>query len=237
MCFVGFSLGDELGFNESLSNVENNRRRSAQASRLQAQLIQAQQKMKAVSWPKPLSLTDQGHVSQYLIGESNSGAFTRCATLFRWSRSRAHEEASVSDRSSLQADTPGSRASRRQIEHPDAGADGHRRSPLQPSTEPAPPRRGRAPLGAQQAQSDGGHGPREEGASQRQVEQHEFRPEDFALPQQRVATGEHQLGPDGLGRQQHQRRRAPDGDAAKATDAGEAQAHLDHAETHQQVLQ
>jgi hypothetical protein len=45
----GFSLGDELGFNESLSNVENNRRRSAQASRLQAQLIQAQQKMKAVS--------------------------------------------------------------------------------------------------------------------------------------------------------------------------------------------
>ncbi|XP_068916037.1 uncharacterized protein [Tenebrio molitor] len=45
----GFSLGDELGFNESLSNVENNRRRSAQASRLQAQLIQAQQKMKAVN--------------------------------------------------------------------------------------------------------------------------------------------------------------------------------------------
>ncbi|XP_063929060.1 uncharacterized protein Mtg isoform X2 [Zophobas morio] len=43
----GFSLGDELGFKESLSNVENNRRRSAQASRLQAQLIQAQQKMKA----------------------------------------------------------------------------------------------------------------------------------------------------------------------------------------------
>ncbi|KYB29665.1 uncharacterized protein mtg isoform X1 [Tribolium castaneum] len=44
---LGFSVGDELGFKESLSNVENNRRRSAQASRLQAELIQAQQKMKA----------------------------------------------------------------------------------------------------------------------------------------------------------------------------------------------
>ncbi|RZC42451.1 uncharacterized protein BDFB_002833, partial [Asbolus verrucosus] len=42
-----FSVGDELGFKESLSNVENNRRRSAQASRLQTQLIQAQQKMQA----------------------------------------------------------------------------------------------------------------------------------------------------------------------------------------------
>lgn len=46
--FLGFSLGDELGFKESLSNVESNRRRSSQASRLQAQLIQAQQKMQTV---------------------------------------------------------------------------------------------------------------------------------------------------------------------------------------------
>ncbi|KAJ8941260.1 hypothetical protein NQ314_010458 [Rhamnusium bicolor] len=44
-----FSVGDELGFKESLSNTEQNRRRSAQASKLQAQLIQAQQNAKKIS--------------------------------------------------------------------------------------------------------------------------------------------------------------------------------------------
>ncbi|XP_018564973.1 uncharacterized protein LOC108906243 [Anoplophora glabripennis] len=43
---LGFSVGDELGFKESLSNTEQNRRRSAPASGFQAQLIQAQQKAK-----------------------------------------------------------------------------------------------------------------------------------------------------------------------------------------------
>ncbi|XP_022901684.1 uncharacterized protein [Onthophagus taurus] len=32
VCILGFSLGDELGFKDSLSNVEGNRRRAAQAS-------------------------------------------------------------------------------------------------------------------------------------------------------------------------------------------------------------
>lgn len=40
----GFSVGDELGFKESISNTEINRRRSAQVSKMQAQLIQATQK-------------------------------------------------------------------------------------------------------------------------------------------------------------------------------------------------
>lgn len=40
---LGFSLGDELGFKESLSNVENSKRRSVSASKFTAQLIQAQQ--------------------------------------------------------------------------------------------------------------------------------------------------------------------------------------------------
>lgn len=46
-------MGDELGFKESISNTENNRRRSSEVSRLQAQLIQAQkaqqEKNKSVS--------------------------------------------------------------------------------------------------------------------------------------------------------------------------------------------
>ncbi|CAG9816699.1 unnamed protein product [Phaedon cochleariae] len=46
---LGFSVGDELGFKESLSNVETNRRRSTSASKLQAQLIQAQQNAKKMS--------------------------------------------------------------------------------------------------------------------------------------------------------------------------------------------
>ncbi|KAJ8980696.1 hypothetical protein NQ317_010599 [Molorchus minor] len=46
---LGFSVGDELGFKESLSNTEQNRRRSVQASKLQAQLIQAQQNAKKAS--------------------------------------------------------------------------------------------------------------------------------------------------------------------------------------------
>ncbi|KAH1023144.1 uncharacterized protein LOC109538021 isoform X2 [Dendroctonus ponderosae] len=41
---LGFSVGDELGFKESISNTEINRRRSAQVSKMQAQLIQATQK-------------------------------------------------------------------------------------------------------------------------------------------------------------------------------------------------
>ncbi|XP_076262554.1 mind the gap isoform X2 [Rhynchophorus ferrugineus] len=41
---LGFSLGDELGFKESISNTEINRRRSAEVSKMQAQLIQATQK-------------------------------------------------------------------------------------------------------------------------------------------------------------------------------------------------
>ncbi|XP_018320624.1 uncharacterized protein LOC108733803 isoform X2 [Agrilus planipennis] len=40
---LGFSLGDELGFKESLSNVENNRRRSAEGSKFQATIVQSQQ--------------------------------------------------------------------------------------------------------------------------------------------------------------------------------------------------
>lgn len=41
---LGFSLGDELGFKESLSNVESNKRRSVQGgSRLQAAAAQALQ--------------------------------------------------------------------------------------------------------------------------------------------------------------------------------------------------
>ncbi|XP_057659857.1 uncharacterized protein LOC130896068 isoform X1 [Diorhabda carinulata] len=40
---LGFSLGDELGFKESLTNVENSKRRSVSASKFTAQLIQAQQ--------------------------------------------------------------------------------------------------------------------------------------------------------------------------------------------------
>ncbi|KAL3289370.1 hypothetical protein HHI36_022805 [Cryptolaemus montrouzieri] len=40
---LGFTLGDELGFKESISNVEiNNRRRSAQASKLEQQIIKSQ---------------------------------------------------------------------------------------------------------------------------------------------------------------------------------------------------
>ncbi|KAG5876423.1 hypothetical protein JTB14_022790 [Gonioctena quinquepunctata] len=46
---LGFTVGDELGFKESLSNTEVNRRRSAQVSNLQAQLIQAQQNSKKAS--------------------------------------------------------------------------------------------------------------------------------------------------------------------------------------------
>ncbi|CAG9855491.1 unnamed protein product [Phyllotreta striolata] len=57
---LGFSVGDELGFKESLTNVEQNRRRSTSASKLQAQLIQAQQNAKKPSAitpsPKGLSL-------------------------------------------------------------------------------------------------------------------------------------------------------------------------------------
>ncbi|XP_050519697.1 uncharacterized protein LOC114330741 isoform X2 [Diabrotica virgifera virgifera] len=40
---LGFSVGDELGFKESLTNSESNKRRSASVSKLTAQLIQAQQ--------------------------------------------------------------------------------------------------------------------------------------------------------------------------------------------------
>ncbi|CAH1955674.1 unnamed protein product [Acanthoscelides obtectus] len=43
---LGFSLGDELGFKESLTNTEQDRRRSASISKAQAQLIQAQHKAK-----------------------------------------------------------------------------------------------------------------------------------------------------------------------------------------------
>ncbi|KAK9890236.1 hypothetical protein WA026_010349 [Henosepilachna vigintioctopunctata] len=40
---LGFTIGDELGFKESISNVEiNNRRRSAQASKFQQQILKAQ---------------------------------------------------------------------------------------------------------------------------------------------------------------------------------------------------
>lgn len=40
----GFTLGDELGFKESLTNIESNKRRSVQDnSKLQAAIIQAQQ--------------------------------------------------------------------------------------------------------------------------------------------------------------------------------------------------
>ncbi|VEN61638.1 unnamed protein product, partial [Callosobruchus maculatus] len=44
--FPGFSVGDELGFKESLTNTEQDRRRSASISKAQAQLIQAQHKSK-----------------------------------------------------------------------------------------------------------------------------------------------------------------------------------------------
>ncbi|XP_072402078.1 uncharacterized protein mtg isoform X1 [Diabrotica undecimpunctata] len=40
---LGFSVGDELGFKESLTNSESSKRRSASVSKLTAQLIQAQQ--------------------------------------------------------------------------------------------------------------------------------------------------------------------------------------------------
>lgn len=40
---TGFSLGDELGFKESISNTELNRRRSVQASKFEVAAIQAQQ--------------------------------------------------------------------------------------------------------------------------------------------------------------------------------------------------
>ncbi|XP_065165895.1 uncharacterized protein mtg isoform X2 [Atheta coriaria] len=40
---IGFSLGDELGFKESISNTEINRRRSAQGSKFTAQAVLAQQ--------------------------------------------------------------------------------------------------------------------------------------------------------------------------------------------------
>lgn len=40
---TGFSVGDELGFKESISNTELNRRRSVQASKFQVAAIQAQQ--------------------------------------------------------------------------------------------------------------------------------------------------------------------------------------------------
>ncbi|XP_030756313.1 uncharacterized protein LOC115882398 isoform X2 [Sitophilus oryzae] len=42
---LGFSVGDELGFKESISNVEINKRRSSEVSKMQAQLIQATQKL------------------------------------------------------------------------------------------------------------------------------------------------------------------------------------------------
>ncbi|CAH1121269.1 unnamed protein product [Ceutorhynchus assimilis] len=58
----GFSVGDELGFKESLSNTDmTNRRRSTQVSKMQAQLIQATQKQhdqkkgKLVSTDKSIS--------------------------------------------------------------------------------------------------------------------------------------------------------------------------------------
>lgn len=41
--FLGFSLGDELGFKESISNTEINRRRSAQSTKFQVAAVQAQQ--------------------------------------------------------------------------------------------------------------------------------------------------------------------------------------------------
>lgn len=41
---LGLSVGDELGFKESISNTEINKRRSAQVSKMQAELIQATQK-------------------------------------------------------------------------------------------------------------------------------------------------------------------------------------------------
>ncbi|KAL1493019.1 hypothetical protein ABEB36_011163 [Hypothenemus hampei] len=43
---LGFSVGDELGFKESITNTEMNRRRSAQISKMQAQLIHASEKKK-----------------------------------------------------------------------------------------------------------------------------------------------------------------------------------------------
>lgn len=46
---LGFSLGDELGFRESISNTEVNRRRSAQASSFTAQAALAQQQKSQVS--------------------------------------------------------------------------------------------------------------------------------------------------------------------------------------------
>ncbi|XP_060515976.1 uncharacterized protein LOC132695633 isoform X2 [Cylas formicarius] len=50
---LGFSVGDELGFKESISNTEINRRRSVQISQMQAQLIQAQQKQQNAKQKQP----------------------------------------------------------------------------------------------------------------------------------------------------------------------------------------
>lgn len=57
-CTLGFTLGDELGFKESLSNVESNKRRSVQGgSRFQALAAQAQQaKVVSIVWLKIKSL-------------------------------------------------------------------------------------------------------------------------------------------------------------------------------------
>ncbi|KAF2900728.1 hypothetical protein ILUMI_05458, partial [Ignelater luminosus] len=58
---LGFSVGDELGFKESLSNLESNRRRSVQgSSKLQAAVSQAQQTNTGKSmpmWPSPVMPT------------------------------------------------------------------------------------------------------------------------------------------------------------------------------------
>ncbi|XP_066158534.1 uncharacterized protein mtg isoform X2 [Euwallacea fornicatus] len=54
---LGFSLGDELGFKESISNTEMNMRRSAQVSKMQAQLIQATQKQQEEK--QKLNLVDE----------------------------------------------------------------------------------------------------------------------------------------------------------------------------------
>ncbi|KAJ8918657.1 hypothetical protein NQ315_014976 [Exocentrus adspersus] len=68
----GFSVGDELGFKESISNTEQNRRRAAPASAFEAQLIQAQQKAKkanslTVRAPQPVVSVEAVPVSSMQV--------------------------------------------------------------------------------------------------------------------------------------------------------------------------
>ncbi|XP_066255260.1 uncharacterized protein mtg isoform X2 [Euwallacea similis] len=67
---LGFSLGDELGFKESISNTEVNMRRSAQVSKMQAQLIQAAQKQQEEK--KKLNLVDEDGKSAETEENANS---------------------------------------------------------------------------------------------------------------------------------------------------------------------